>query len=138
MSNMRPELSKKSKHYVEKHRYYELKNFCLQYGIWKKAYLALDGLSKRPEDLERLSKTNTYSNPTEQCAIARDKYSNWIGMVEQCCKDADPDIFEYLLRCVTEGTSYEVMSAKSYIPCCKDTFYKAYRRFFWLLSKRRD
>lgn len=24
------------------------------------------------------------------------------------------------------------------IPCCRDVYYAAYRRFFWLLSKRRD
>ena len=32
----RPELSKKSPYWIDKHRYYELKHFCLQYPLWKK------------------------------------------------------------------------------------------------------
>ena len=49
---VRSELSKKNKYWIERHRYYELKHFCLQYPIWKKAYAALDGFSKRPDDME--------------------------------------------------------------------------------------
>lgn len=37
---IRPELSEKNKYWLEKHRYYELKHFCLQYPLWKQAYLA--------------------------------------------------------------------------------------------------
>ena len=50
-TNIRPELSQKNKYYVEKHRYYELKNCCLKYTVWKKAYYALVGLAKRRYDL---------------------------------------------------------------------------------------
>lgn len=53
-TTIRPELSEKNPYWIERHRYYELKHFCLQYPIWKKAYAALDGLSRRPSDLEVL------------------------------------------------------------------------------------
>lgn len=55
-NDMRPELSQKNPYWIGKHRYYELKHFCLQYPIWKKARLALDGLSRRPS---RRSPTST-------------------------------------------------------------------------------
>lgn len=42
------------------------------------------------------------------------------------------------LRGVTEGLSYDALKMKYDIPCCRDVYYAAYRRFFWLLSKRRD
>ena len=32
---LRSELSPKNKYYIDKHRYYELKHFCLQYPEWK-------------------------------------------------------------------------------------------------------
>lgn len=32
LRNEKPELSKKSSFYITKYRYYELKNFCLQYA----------------------------------------------------------------------------------------------------------
>ena len=37
-TTIRPELSEKNPYWIERHRYYELKHFCLQYPIWKKAY----------------------------------------------------------------------------------------------------
>ena len=42
-TKIRPVLSEKNKYYIDKHRYYELKHFCLQYDDWKKAYSILDG-----------------------------------------------------------------------------------------------
>lgn len=53
----KPELSQKNPYWIEKHRYYELKHFCLQYPIWKKAYNSLDGVSKKPENLLIFSQT---------------------------------------------------------------------------------
>ena len=35
---IRAKISEKNKYYIDKHRYYELKHFCLQYNEWKKAY----------------------------------------------------------------------------------------------------
>ena len=50
-TTIRPELSEKNPYWIEKHRYYELKHFCLQYPIWRKAYSVLDGYSNPPKDL---------------------------------------------------------------------------------------
>ena len=58
-TTIRPELSEKNPYWIERHRYYELKHFCLQYPIWKKAYAALDGLSRRPADMEIFSRNRT-------------------------------------------------------------------------------
>ena len=42
---LRPELSPKNKYHIDKHSYYELKHFCLQYTEWKKSYSAFDDTS---------------------------------------------------------------------------------------------
>ena len=31
-------ISENNKYWIDKHRHYELKHFCLQYPMWKKAY----------------------------------------------------------------------------------------------------
>ncbi len=80
-TNVRPEVSKKNPYYIERERYYELKHFCRQYPIWKKAHAALDGLSRRPADLELFSETGETSDPTFRCVAARERYSRWMGMV---------------------------------------------------------
>lgn len=137
-TTIRPELSENNKYWIEKHRYYELKHFCLQYPIWKKAYLALDGFSKRPLDLAILSKTNVHSDPTAKCAEARSFYFERMGVVEQTAIATDSELSSYILKAVTEGVSYDHLKARLEIPCSRDTYYELYRRFFWLLNKTRN
>lgn len=134
---MRPELSEKNRYWIEKHRYYELKHFCLQYPIWRKAYLALDGLAKGPTDLTIFTKTGSVNDPTARCAEAKLFYSERMNMIEKVALETDPELGSYILKAVTNGISYDCMKARLDIPCCKDTYYKLYRRFFWLLSKER-
>lgn len=135
---IRSELSEKNKYWIEKHRYYELKHFCLQYPIWKKAYTALNGLSKRPSGLILLSKTNGINDPTAKCAEARIFYSERIKMIEQISMDTTLELSSYILKAVTEGISYEHLKTKLELPCCKDVYYELYRRFFWLLNNVRN
>jgi len=137
-TTIRPEVSGRNKYWIERHRYYELKHFCLQYPIWKKSYAALDGLSRRPADITAFSKTNAIDNPTARCAEARICYSQKTALVEKTAVETDSELSGYILRAVTEGVSYEHLKTKHQIPCCRDTFYDLYRRFFWLLNSKRD
>ena len=59
-------------------------------------------------------------------------------MVERVAKKTDSELAEYILKGVTEGWSYDILKARMNIPCCKDVYYAAYRKFFWLLSRERD
>lgn len=138
-TEIRSELSEKNPYWIGKHRYYELKHFCLQYPIWKKALKALDGLSKRPADLDIFVKSGQLtSDPTARCAESRLYYSDRMELVEQAAIGADAILYPYILRAVTEGLSYTTLSMKYDIPCARDAYYVMYRRFFWLLSKARD
>lgn len=48
MKRERAQLSAKNPCHIPKHRYYELKHFCLQYPDWKKALVLLDGWNTEP------------------------------------------------------------------------------------------
>lgn len=137
-TTIRPELSEKNKYWIEKHRYYELKHFCLQYPIWKKAYAALDGLCSRPVNLAVFSKTGSHSDPTARYVEARAFYFDKMQLVEQTSIDTDAELYSYILQGVTEGWSYDILKARLEIPCSKDYYYARYRRFFWLLNKARN
>lgn len=135
---IRPELSKKNPYWVERHRYYELKHFCLQYPLWKKACDALDGLSRRPSDLEVFSrKGGEVNDPTFRCAEARSYYIERMNMIEQTAISTDTKLSNYILEGVTNGWSYDILKARLNVPCCKEVYYNLYRRFFWLLNKVR-
>lgn len=135
---IRPELSRKNKYWIERHRYYELKHFCMQYPIWKKLYLMSEGWSKKPENSDFISKTDGKGDPTAKCAMDKAYFSERIEMIEKAAKDADSDLSDYILEGVTKGVSYDYLKTRLEIPCCKDTYYDRYRRFFWLLNKMRQ
>lgn len=135
-TTVRPELSTRSKYWIEKHRYYELKHFCLQYPLWRKARAGLDGLSRRP-NTAMTSRTNRVSSPVEKCAEARLFYTDRMEMLEKVASETDVVMANYILKAVTEGISYDHLKVRMDIPCCKDTYYELYRRFFWLLNKAR-
>lgn len=133
---LRSELSQKNPYWIEKHRYYELKHFCLQYPIWKKSYIALGGISAKPTN--ECNTNSSVSDPTANSAINRLYYLERMRLIEDVVTQADPILSNYLLKGVTEGWSYDILKARLGIPCCKDIYYEQYRKFFWLLDKKRQ
>lgn len=133
---VRPELSVKNRYWIDKHRYYELKHFCLQYHIWKRTYASLHEL-RSISNLEKIPSGNAIPDPTATQALQKAYYSDRIKMVESAAYDADDILGEYILRGVTEGLSYTYLKSKLGIPCSRDTYYDRYRRFFWLLNQDR-
>ena len=94
---------------LSKHRYYELKHFCLQYSKWKSDYLDADGWSGN-------------GDTTSRDGIRRGDLKTYIEMVEDCARLTGGDILPYVTE---EGLS---------LPPEKRYFY---RRFFWELSRKR-
>jgi hypothetical protein len=136
MATVRPEVSKKSKYWIERHRYHELKHFCLQYPVWRQSYFAVDSLARRP--IEAAAKTNKVSDPVAERAEVLGYYSDRMAMVEAAALASDAGLAGYILKGVTEGLSFDALRVQTDIPCCKDVYYEAYRRFFWVLSKTRQ
>lgn len=135
---IRPELSSKNKYWIDKHRHYELKHFCLQYPFWKKAYAEFSDPTIPLSTIERVSTSNLPGDPTSKRAMMRAYYSSKIELVEKIAKEADRYLYDYIIKGVTEELSYTYLKSKLDIPCSKDTYYDRYRRFFWLLSGARD
>ena len=133
---IRPELSGKNQYWIPKHRYYELKHFCLQYPGWEKAYEELDAFCKGTDNLPAAgNKTNEIIDPVGKCVEARSVYFERMQLLEKTAMDTDAYLSGYILRGVTAGVPYDVLKAKYDIPYSKDAYYEAYRKFFWLLDK---
>lgn len=134
---IRAEISEKNKYWIDKHRHYELKHFCLQYPEWKKAYSEFDDVSLPLSMIERVSTSNLPGDPTAKRAMMRAYYSEKIKMVEKIALETDNCLHGYILKAVTEGHSYTYLKTRLNIPCGRDMYYDRYRKFFWLLSKAR-
>lgn len=136
-TKIRPEISEKSKYWIDKHRHYELKHFCLQYPKWKRAYASMSKSNISSSIGERLPSTNIPGDPTAKCAMRKAYYKERIELIERTAKEADCDLYNYILKAVTEELSYTYLKSKLEIPCGRDMYYDRYRRFFWLLSNSR-
>lgn len=133
---IRPEISKKSKYWIDRHRHYELKHFCLQYPSWKKEYF--NGTSISSSSIDKMPTSNIPGDPTANQAIRKAYYLERIRLIERLSKETDEDLYHYILKAVTEGVSYTYLKSQLEMPCGRDMYYDRYRRFFWLLDKERD
>lgn len=131
-TTIRAEVSKKNEYWIERHRYYELKHFCLQYPIWEKIYNSTDGFAMQSQN-ERVDSFNI-SDPVTNAVLKREKYKDSMDLIKRIAKETDEMLSDYILMAVTKGLTYTALSLKHGIPCGKDYYYRLYRRFFWLLD----
>lgn len=110
---------------LSRHRYLELKHYCLQYPEWKILYseLAAKGLGKGFKQ----------ENPTATTAVKLADYKLNIELIEKTAYDADPEFSSYILRSVTEDISFSQLN----LPCEKEIFVLFRMKFYWLLSQRK-
>lgn len=135
---IRATISEKNKYYIDKHRYYELKHFCLQYGEWKKAYTSCCESIIFASRYEEMPASSMPGDLTAKYAMKRAQYAEKIKLIERIAKEADEFLYPYILKAVTEGLSYTYLKARLEIPCGRDMYYDRYRKFFWLLSECRN
>ena len=135
MADTRPELSKRSKYYIPKHRYYELKHFVMQMPEWIKERDAIDSMVSASKD--PTGKINNIPDPVGRAVEKRQEYNHNIELCKAMAIKTHPVIGEWILLAVTDGLSYEILNARNYIPCSKYTWYELYHKFFFLLDKAR-
>lgn len=120
------------KYNISKERYRELKYFCLQYEEWKRQLSF--GASLQPQKLTGMpSAQNRKSNPTEDAAVKMCELREKCALIEQTAIEADAELYQYLIKNVTEGIPYEYMP----VPSGRRQFYELRRKFFFLLSQKR-
>ena len=136
-TTIRPELSDRNPYWLPKHRYYELKHFCLQYPLWKRACVKIIGSTKSLSIVENIPTSNLPGDPTGAMATLIGYYNEKIKMVENAAKESDIYLHDYILKAVTEDLSYTYLKTKLEMPCGRDMYYDRYRKFFWLLSAKR-
>ena len=77
------------------------------------------------------------SNPVEK-AVCRVSYlTDMMKLIEDTVKEVDPDIYKWLLNGVTTDKSYEYLNQKMGLPMSRSAYYERYRKYFFLLSKKR-
>lgn len=134
---IRADLSRKNKWWIPKHRYYELKHFCMQYPDWKRERQALNAYGSTSTELI-LSENGGFGRPTESVADRMTYFGKRIEMVERAAKLTDDCIGDYVLQAVIQGISYDILYTRRPIPCCREIYYELYRKFFYILNGLRE
>lgn len=120
---------------ISRHRYRELKEFCLQYEEKKASLQQLYTQSSVPPEVAVMGGQS--GKPTEMKAMRALKLKNEIELIDSCIKKAcgdDVGLFEPLKKNVTLGIGFESLG---YVPCNIKTFYKKRKKFFYLLNKEK-
>ena len=65
------------------------------------------------------------------------QYNEWIKIRKDLEGLQRAVVAKYIVKCATNGYSYDKLRAKEKIPCCRQVFYEVYRCFFWHLSNAR-
>lgn len=140
-TDTRPELSDKNKWWISKHRYYELRHFCLQFPEWQKKFNEIDSLpSKSAYATDRVN-TGWISDPVELKAEIGEYYVSRMSLVQTVAYEACDHQFWYplLVDAVTHQKSYDILEAQvGIMPVSRNEWYVLYRKFFWCLDKLRN
>lgn len=117
---------------ISKNRYLELKYIARQYDAMRKEEAKL-----RRGEIDRKEGVNggwRQPDPTGNAAIGIALRSNAhkIRAIEEAAKAAGPEIYSWLLRCVTRGETFERLGP----PCGRAQFYAARRAFYIELDWR--
>lgn len=134
MPNIRPMNEKK--YGISKHKFLQVYHFCMQYNEWKDE-LAYKTDTVKGIQLSDMPKGAGYGNATEDLAIRRALLCRNVELVEQTCMEADGELYQWLLKAVTnEGVGYTYLKEFMGIPCGKKMYYDRRRKFYWLMSKK--
>ena len=134
---IRPEISKRRSEWISKHRYYELKHFCLQYPEWKKKIFEKSYL-KGNSVIKSVDKQLEFLDPVHDFVADLDILQRNIEIVEASCEASDAELYGYLLEAVTKGVTWDYLRYVKGMPCGRSKFYKAYRKVFWNLDKLKN
>lgn len=112
----------KSEYELSKHRFYELKHFCLQYPEWEHLYAQLDGWAKEAGTTE--------GDTTSRDGIRRADLAYKMALIQETCHDTCEEyagrVFEYV-----------ILGNKPLLKDDQKVFWYYYRKFFWELSRRK-
>lgn len=133
-TKIRPAISKKRTYYISKHRYYELKHFCLQYNEWRNLVFSRgQNLMKSFEFRGR--KQKEFEDPVGEEAGRLEWAKKNMKMVEDAAACTDDILGDYIFEAVTQDRSYTYLKMVEDMPGGRDHFYICYHKFFWVLSQ---
>ncbi|RHR51959.1 hypothetical protein DWX10_16200 [Clostridium sp. AF18-27] len=135
MGNVRP--INHGKYGISKNRFRELYYWCLQYNEWRDE-LKYKTSTVGAMEITGMPAAHGGGDATQQLAMHRAELEQNCRLIEQTAIEADPEIYQYIIKAVTdEDITYRYLKTIMDIPCGKDMYYDRRRKFFWLLNQKK-
>ncbi|RDY30305.1 hypothetical protein [Lachnotalea glycerini] len=119
------------KYNIDDDLYQELFYFCKRYKQREDEINSMYGLTNINTD--GMPKGSSIGSQTEAKALRILKLRSENELIEQSAIEANPYIYQYIIKNVTQGISYDYMK----VPCGRRQFYESRRIFFKILSEKR-
>ena len=104
--------------------------YAMRYNKWRAEYNAL-----ADEEIEQIWATIDGKRYYIR-ADSPEELGAKIKLIEQTAIAASPELYQYILFAVTnKRTSFAYLQSMMNIPCDKDTYYEARRRFYYYLAQ---
>lgn len=132
----KPELSKKNPYWIPREKYYELLYFSRQYDTMRQE--KRDLIRSYPQiSLDEKVMVTDISDPVTKAASRIEVLTEKMNLIEETVREAGSDIYKWLLIGVTTNKSYDYLAQKMRMPISRSAYYVRYRKYFYLLSKKR-
>lgn len=139
LMNKMKTLSKKNPYYISTEKKLELVHFCRQYPEWRVEYNELlhSGESRfMAMDVVKVLR-GLRPRPTEGTALRAVQLAERMDLVDRAAIEAGIGFIGAIRQGAIYGKSYDQMAALDPMPVSRAEYYKALRKFYWLLAQKR-
>lgn len=128
---------KLEKYGISGKRYKELCGFCEQYPEWQEELLSKSDTLQSVEITDMPIPPHGNSDKTGNLAIRRVELKKKCEIVEKTAKEANEELYQFLIKGICYGVSYNYLLAFDGIPMSRSSYYELRRYFFYLLDKNK-
>lgn len=130
------QLSDKSKWYLSKSAFLEALYFAYQYQEFLDELEAI-GDGSRAISYDSQPHGTSAKGSLEDLAIKRSRISAKVDIIEAACREADPDLYFWLLKGVTsDSVGYDYLYYQLKMPCGRRAYYEKRRKFYYILYRK--
>lgn len=125
----------KSKYALPKEDYLTVIHYSLRYPLWLEELRTIADTGKGINyEKERVQSSNNYDQ-TAETAIRMSEITDRINLIDSTIKLAGGDIETWLRKGVCYGLTFDQLKGQG-MPCEKDKYYLARKRYFYELAKK--
>ena len=122
---------------ISKKRLKELSGFCEQYPEWKQELEMKDSTLRSPQ-LTGMPVSRKNADATGDLAVRRADLEAKCRLIEETAREADEELYEYIIKAVCYEISIPYLMAHEEMPCSQASFYDVRKYFYCLLNKKKQ